>query len=52
MTREELLTNRDNMWQALSGEESMTLTIAVAMLLRSHLSPFQILAKTLSAWEG
>ena len=52
MTREELLTNRDNMWQALSGEQSMTLTLAVEMLLRCHLSPYQILTKTMTALEG
>ena len=52
MTREELLTNRDNMWQALSGAQSMTLTLAVEMLLRCHLSPYQILTKTVTALEG
>jgi len=41
MTREELGTNQEYMWQALSGEQSMTLTLAVEMLLRCHLSPNQ-----------
>jgi hypothetical protein len=52
MTREELLTNQENMWQALSGEQSVTLTLAVEMLQRCHLSPYQILAKTMLALEG
>jgi hypothetical protein len=52
MTREELRTNQEYMWQALSGEQSMTLTLAVEMLLRCHLSPYQILAKTMTALEG
>jgi hypothetical protein len=29
MTREELQTKQEQMWQALSGEQSMTLTLAV-----------------------
>jgi hypothetical protein len=52
MTREELLTNQERMWQTLSGEQSMTLTLAVEMLLRCHLSPYQILTKTMMALEG
>jgi hypothetical protein len=52
MTREELQTNQELMWQALSWEQSMTLTLAVEMLLRCHLSPYQILYKTMSALEG
>jgi len=45
MTREELRTNQENMWQALSGEQSMTLALAVEMLLRCHLSPIKSLTK-------
>ena len=52
MTREELLTNKEYMWLALSGEQSMTLTLAVEMLQRCHLSPYQILSKTRTALEG
>ena len=52
MTPEELQTNQQYMWQALSGEQSMTLTLAVEMLLRCHLSPYQILTKTMVALEG
>ena len=52
MTREELLTKQENMWQALSGEQTMTLTLAVEMLQRCHLSPYQILTKTMTALEG
>jgi hypothetical protein len=52
MTREELRTNQELMWQALSWEQSMTLTLAVEMLLRCHLSPYQILNKTMTALEG
>jgi hypothetical protein len=46
MTREELRTNQEYTWQVLSGEQSITLTLAVEMLLRCHLSPDQILTKT------
>ncbi len=52
MTHEELQTKQEHMWQALSGEQSMTLTLAVEMLLRCHLSPCQILTKTMTALEG
>jgi hypothetical protein len=52
MTREELLTKKEYMWQTLSGEQSMTLTLAVEMLQRCHLSPYQILTKTMTALEG
>ncbi|MGF7179830.1 hypothetical protein HDF11_001334 [Tunturiibacter psychrotolerans] len=52
MTREELRTNQELMWQALSWEQSMTLTLAVEMPLRCHLSPYQILNKTMTALEG
>jgi hypothetical protein len=52
MTREEERTKQESMWQALSGEQSMTLTLAVEMLMRCHLSPFQILTKTMTALEG
>jgi hypothetical protein len=52
MTREDLQTKQEHMWQALSVEQSMTLTLAVEMLLRCHLSPDQILTKTMTALEG
>jgi hypothetical protein len=52
MTREELQTKQEHMWQALSGEQSMTLTLALEMLLRCHLSPYEILTKTMTALEG
>jgi hypothetical protein len=52
MTREELLTSQENMWRALSGEQSVTLTLAIEMLQRCHLSPHQILAKTILALHG
>jgi len=52
MTHEELQTKQEHMWQALSVEQSMTLTLAVEMLLRCHLSPYQILTKTMTALEG
>jgi len=52
MTREELRTHQECMWQALSGEQRMTLTLALEMLLRCHLSPYQILTKTMTALEG
>jgi hypothetical protein len=43
MTRAELQTNQEYMWQALFGEQLTTLTLAVEMLLRCHLSPEEIL---------
>jgi hypothetical protein len=52
MTREELQTNQGYMWRALFGEQQTTLTLAVEMLLRCHLSPGQILTKTMTALEG
>jgi hypothetical protein len=52
MTREELQTNQGYMWRALFGEQQTTLTLAVEMLLRCHLSPEQILTKTMTALEG
>ena len=52
MTREELQTNHEYMWRALFGEQQTTLTLAVEMLLRCHLSPEQILTKTMTALEG
>jgi hypothetical protein len=52
MTREELRTNQECMWQALSGGQSMTLTLAVEMLQRCYLSPYQILTKMMTALEG
>jgi hypothetical protein len=47
-----LRTNQELMWQALSGEQSMTLTLAVQMLQRCYLSPYQILTKTMTALGG
>ena len=52
MTSEELGTNQEHMWQALSGENPVTLALAMEMLLRCHLSPYQILNKTMTALEG
>ena len=52
MTREELRANQEHMWQALSAEQSMVLALAMEMLLRCHLSPYQILTKTMTALEG
>jgi hypothetical protein len=52
MTHKELLTHHEHMWETLSGEQSVTLTLAVEMLLRCHLSPYQILIKTMGALEG
>jgi hypothetical protein len=52
MTREELQTNQEYMWRALFREQQTTLTLAIEMLLRCHLSPEQILTKTMTALEG
>ena len=52
MTRKELQANQEYMWRALFGEQRMALTLAVEMLSRCHLSPQQILSKTMRALEG
>ena len=52
MTREELQTSQEYLWRALFGEHRTTLALAVEMLLRCHLSPEQILTKTMTALEG
>ena len=52
MTRDELQTSQNYMWRALFGERRTTLALAVEMLLRCHLSPEQILTKTMTALEG
>ncbi|MCU1251047.1 MAG: hypothetical protein JWQ49_4076 [Edaphobacter sp.] len=52
MTREEFVINQEPMWQALSGEQTMILTLTVERLQRCHLSPYQILTKTMTALEG
>jgi hypothetical protein len=52
MTREENQASNEYMWRALFGEQQTTLTLAVEMLLRCHLSPEQILTKTMTALEG
>ena len=52
MTRKELQANQEHMWRALLGEQRMALTLAVEMLSRCHLSPQQILSKTMRALEG
>ena len=52
MTHAELQTNQEYMWRALFGEQQTTLMLAVEMLLRCHLSPEQILTKTMTALEG
>lgn len=52
MTRDELQTSQEYMWQALSGKQRTTLILAVEMLSRCELSPEQILTKTMMALEG
>jgi len=52
MTHEELQANQEYMWRALFREQRTTLALAVEMLLRCHLSPQQILTKTMRALEG
>lgn len=52
MTRSELQTNQEHMWRALCGGQQTTLTLAVEMLMRCHLSPEQILTKAMTALEG
>ena len=48
MTREEHQRSQEYMWRALFGEQRTTLALAVEMLLRCHLSPEQILTKTMT----
>jgi hypothetical protein len=52
MTRTDFEINQEGMWRALVFEQRTTLTLAVEMLLRCHLSPEQILTKTAMALEG
>jgi hypothetical protein len=52
MTRTQVEISQEDMWRALVFEQRTTLTLAVEMLLRCHLSPEQILAKTAIALEG
>ena len=52
MTRSELQANQEYMWKALSVDQPTTLTLAVEMLMRCHLSPEQILTKTMTALDG
>jgi hypothetical protein len=52
MTRTELEVNQEDMWRTLVFEQRTTLTLAVEMLLRCHLSPEQIMTKTAMALEG
>jgi hypothetical protein len=52
MTRTQLQINQEDMWRTLVFEQRTTLTLAVEMLLRCHLSPEQILFKTAMALEG
>ena len=52
MTRADVEINQEEMWRTLVFEQQTTLTLAVEMLLRCHLSPEQILTKTAMALEG
>jgi len=52
MTRTDLEINQEGMWRTLVFEQQTTLTLAVEMLLRCHLSPEQILTKTAMALES
>jgi hypothetical protein len=52
MTRTELEINQQGMWRILVLEQRTTLTVAIEMLLRCHLSPEQILDKAVTALEG
>ena len=52
MTRADLEINQEGMWRTLAFEHQTTLTLTVEMLLRCHLSPEQILTKTMMALAG
>ena len=51
MTRADLEISQEEMWKTLAFEQPTTLTLALEMLLRCHLSPEQILTKTATALE-
>jgi hypothetical protein len=52
MTHDEFQRSEESMWRALLSEQRTTLALAVEMLLRCHLSPEQILTKTMTALAG
>ncbi|MEG9437383.1 hypothetical protein JAO29_14595 [Edaphobacter sp. HDX4] len=52
MTHIELRENHVDMWRTLFDEQRTALTLAVEMLSRCHLSPVEILTKTMMALEG
>ena len=52
MIRTDIQINQEDMWSILVFEQQTTLTLAVEMLSRCHLSPVQILTKTATALEG
>ena len=52
MTRADLEINQEAMWRTLVFEQQTTLTLAVEMLQRCHLSPEEILTKTAMALKG
>ena len=52
MTRTQVELIQEDMWRTLVFGQRTTLTLAVEMLLRCHLSPEQILTKTTTALEG
>jgi len=52
MTRDELQTNQEYMWQALSGKQRTTLILAVEMLSSCQFLLNGSLPKTMMALEG
>jgi hypothetical protein len=52
MTNTEVLASQEYLWRILASEQRTTVALAVEMLLRCHLSPEQILNKTMNALEG
>lgn len=52
MTHPEVQASQEYMWRVLANDQRSTMELAVEMLLRCHLSPEQILTKTMNALEG
>lgn len=52
MIHPEVKASQENMCRVLASEQRTTVSLAIEMLLRCHLSPEQILIKAADALEG
>ena len=52
MIHTEVKASQENMYRVLASEQRTTVSLAIEMLLRCHLSPKQILIKAADALEG